>query len=173
MVVSGFMAMITPRSMGPVQRQALIDFPAVSPADVRATALMLLSRREYSRFELESKLEERYGKDISPLVTEVLDSLKSEGLQSDVRFVELLLQARRHRGCGPLRIAQELKQKGVAVSIFTPLLDAGSESWFALAHSVRIKKFGERLPLGVEERARQQRFLQYRGFTPEQIRQAF
>lgn len=167
------MAVITPRSMGPVQRQALIDFPEVSPRDIRATALMLLSRREYSRFELKNKLEERYGKTVFPQLMEVLDSLQAEGLQSDVRFVELLLQARRHRGCGPLRIAQELKQKGVAVSISDPLLDAGSDEWFVLARSVRIKKFGERLPLGIEERARQQRFLQYRGFTPEQIRQAF
>jgi len=36
---------------------------------------------------------------------------------------------------------------------------------------VRSKRFGDAMPEDFKERARQARFLQYRGFTSEQIRE--
>ena len=42
-----------------------------------------------------------------------------------------------------------------------------------MARSVREKKFGPERPADYRERARQSRFLQYRGFTGEQIQSAF
>jgi hypothetical protein len=44
------------------------------------------------------------------------------------------------------------------------------ENWLADAERVRRKKFGDAIPESYEERARQARFLQNRGFTMEQIR---
>lgn len=167
-----------PRESEPEQSQAPFlscSGTSLTPSaqEIRDTAILLLSRRDYSRFELTAKLRERYGASSMPLLGGIVESLQREGLQSDQRFVEMLLQARRARGCGPLRIAQELKQKGITPSDYDGLLDSNGEGWKELARSVRQKKFGSRLPLGVEEKAKQQRFLSYRGFSSEQIRSAF
>ena len=44
--------------------------------------------------------------------------------------------------------------------------------WVERARSVRQKKFGKSLPADYAGKAKQARFLQYRGFTGAQIRQA-
>jgi regulatory protein len=44
--------------------------------------------------------------------------------------------------------------------------------WLAVAKTVRHKKFGDGKPADYKERARQARFLQYRGFSGEQIHSA-
>jgi regulatory protein len=41
--------------------------------------------------------------------------------------------------------------------------------WRALAREVRVRKFGTTEPPGWRERARQARFLQYRGFSSDHI----
>ena len=51
------------------------------------------------------------------------------------------------------------------------LADAGTD-WPELARAVREKRFGAGAPADFRERARQARFLQYRGFTADQVRQA-
>lgn len=92
---------------------------------------------------------------------------------SDERFAESLVRARRNRGYGPLRIRQELQEKGAAPEIIERSVDARSREWLVEIERVRRKKFGERLPSDYAERARQSRFLQYRGFSTDQIREAF
>ncbi len=69
------------------------------------------------------------------------------------------------RGHGPVRIRQELKQKGINETVISQALEEANPDWFALAESTRIKKFGDASPEGRKEKARQIRFLQYRGFA--------
>jgi len=102
----------------------------------------------------------------------VADALAAEGLLSDERFVEGLVRVRRSRGFGPLRIRQELQDKGAAPEMVERCVDMHSRDWLVELKRVRRKKFGERLPSSYAERARQARFLQYRGFSAEQIREA-
>ena len=45
--------------------------------------------------------------------------------------------------------------------------------WLQLARDVRRRKFGAAVPRSLGERAKQARFLQYRGFDAEQLRAAF
>lgn len=92
---------------------------------------------------------------------------------SDERFMESLIRARRNRGYGPLRIQKELQEKGVAPEAIANWLDATSREWIEDIRRVQQKKFGARLPKSYAERARQARFLQYRGFTYDQIQQLF
>ena len=47
-----------------------------------------------------------------------------------------------------------------------------SVDWAEQARTVRQRRFGDQVPKNYKERARQSRFLQYRGFTSEQIRAA-
>lgn len=133
-------------------------------------ALGWLARREHSRRELYSKILQK-GCDAA-IAAEVVKQLEAERLLSDDRFMESLIQARRNRGYGPLRIQKELQEKGVAPEAIARWLDATSQEWIDDIRRVQRKKFGARLPKNLADRSRQARFLQYRGFTHDQIRQA-
>jgi regulatory protein len=106
------------------------------------------------------------------LVAEVLDELTAEGLQSDVRFAEAFVQARVGRGQGPVRIRMELERRGVSGDTLENALEDSETDWPKLAGAVRRKRFGGEPPGDFRERARQMRFLQYRGFTADHIRGA-
>jgi regulatory protein len=129
----------------------------------------LLARREHSRAELGAKLRAR-GADPSTLET-VLDALAAERLQSDARYAEQYLRQRAEKGYGPLRIAQELRQRGVAESQVDEALARQEFDWTEQASAVRAKRFGRMPPRDIRERAKQVRFLEYRGFAADQIRQ--
>ena|SRR3990167_8236101 len=133
----------------------------------RALALRMLARREHGRQELCNKLL-RKGCDAA-LAEEVVNKLEGERLVSDDRFMESLIQARRNRGYGPLRIQKELQEKGVAAEAIEHWLDVSGREWLEDIRRVQRKKFGARPPKSYPERARQARFLQYRGFTYDQI----
>ena len=133
-------------------------------------AVSCLARREHSTFELQQKLE-RSG--IAPdLVSEVVGDLQRQGLVSDQRFAEAFIRYRSGKGYGPQRIEMELNEKGIDRSLISLVLESSECNWIRLAKDVRIKKFGAGQPAEYKERARQARFLQYRGFTGDQIRNA-
>jgi regulatory protein len=62
----------------------------------------------------------------------------------------------------------ELEAKGIDVNIILPFL-SDKAFWGNLAAIVREKRFGKIIPTDYKEKAKQIRFLQYRGFTIEQI----
>jgi len=131
----------------------------------------LLARREHSAAEMRAKLIAReFDADEVDLT---IERLVDEGLLSDARFAEAFVSARLRKGQGPTRIRGELKQRGVAAPLIDVQLDRVDTDWAAMARSVREKKFGPDRPTDYRERARQSRFLQYRGFTGEQIQSAF
>jgi len=99
--------------------------------------------------------------------------LQHEGLVSDERFMEMLVKVRRARGFGPLWIKKELQDKGVHGELIAERLDVSGREWIEEIRRVRQKKYGVKQPNNFAERARQARFLQYRGFTYDQIRHAF
>jgi regulatory protein len=76
------------------------------------------------------------------------------------------------QGKGPVRIRLELQQRGIDGQLVDEALDATAEDWAELAGRVRVRKFGARQPTDFPEKARQMRFLQYRGFDSEHIRRA-
>lgn len=129
--------------------------------------MRLLARREHSRVELHRKLSVK-GFDKSDIL-QLLDRLEGEGLLSDARFTEVYVRSRRQRGFGPLRIAMELAQRGIAQEVIDDYLQARAEVWFELARSELAKRYGRRRARSYKERARQARFLQGRGFGTEVI----
>lgn len=137
-------------------------------ASVEAVAVRLLARREHSRAELFRKLGERGAP--GELVEQVLDSLAARRLQSDERYAETLVSSRAGRGQGPVRIRRELAERGVAAATIDETLEGAGQDWFALARDTRRRRFGEDAPAEWNERVRQSRFLEYRGFSSEQIR---
>ena len=142
---------------------------ARDPARIRAAALRLLARREHSAQELTAKLLARgFG---AEAVTEMVAALRARNLVSDARFVDEFVAARLRRGSGPAKIREELRGRGVEHGLVEATLDAHRENWLTTAETARRKRFGAALPRDFQERARQARFLQQRGFSAEQIRQ--
>ncbi len=131
--------------------------------------MQYLARREHSRRELHDKLMKKGCAEA--IATETVKRLEQERLVSDDRFMESLIQARRNRGYGPLRIQKELQEKGVTAEAIERWLDVSGREWLEDIRRVQRKKFGARPPKSYPERARQARFLQYRGFTYDQIQQ--
>lgn len=134
---------------------------------MREAALRLLARREHSRRELGLKLAQR-GYD-AETIEAVVAVLASERLVDDARFAEALVNSRRGRGQGPVRIRAALQEHHIEEATIEQALEAAGGDWLILASAVRKKRFG-RPPDDYRERARQARFLQYRGFTGEQVR---
>jgi len=129
-----------------------------------------LARREHSRREVYNKLLKKGSS--KTLAAEVVEQLAGERIISDERFMESLIRVRRTRGYGPLRIQKELQDKGVTAEAIDRWLDVTGREWLEDIKRVQRKKFGSRIPKDYAERARQARFLQYRGFTYDQIQQA-
>ena len=102
----------------------------------------------------------------------MLDDLDSEHLLSDERFTEAYVRHRAAAGYGPLRIQRELQQRGVDAALIASGLEVYAGEWPERAAAARHKRFGDHRPEGFRERARQARFLEYRGFTAEHIRAA-
>lgn len=143
--------------------------PPGNAAEARALALKLLARREHTQQELGEKLIRKGC--AAELAEEVVGQLARERLLSEERFIESFVQARRSRGYGPLRIREELRGKGVDEDAIAQWIDVNGREWLEELRQVRRKKFGAGLPKSFNERARQARFLQYRGFTTDQIQQ--
>ena len=129
-----------------------------------------LSRREHTLDELRAKLAAR---DIDlPDIEATVTTLADEGLASDERFAESFVASRLRRGQGPVRIRIDLERKGVSAELIRTHVEEADEDWVARAIEVRSKRFGDTPPVAFRDKARQARFLQYRGFTSEQIQAA-
>ena len=136
---------------------------------MRAGALALLGRREYAHSELAAALQRKgYAADI---IAEALGELAGEGLLNDQRYAESLVRQLAGRGQGPTRIRQALHEAGISTELIATVLEAGAD-WHALAAETRRRRFGAEAPTDWPERARQMRFLQYRGFSKDHIASA-
>jgi regulatory protein len=143
----------------------------VRKQSLRERAMNFLARREHSIHELTTKLVKAEF-EIDDVI-DVIARLTEQDLQSDQRFAENYTRYRSNRGFGSQKIRQELKERGVAVELINDALEKQNIDWFAIAVMVRHKRFGEQNPDEFKEQAKQQRFLQYRGFTHEQIIESF
>jgi len=134
-------------------------------SSLRAQAMKILARREYSRAELRAKLLPcaREGDDIEA----VLNELEKRNWLSDERAATQIMHSKRSR-FGAQRIAHELRLKGIADNLIGDVLPQLRETELAAARVVWERKFGK-LPQDAKERARQVRFLQSRGFAIDVI----
>jgi regulatory protein len=139
---------------------------AKSEAPLRARALRMLARREYSRFELERRLAP-FIEDPAE-ISELLDDFERRGWLSESRVVEQVLVSRRRR-FGAQRIAHELREKGLSDAAIAGAQMQLKEGELETARAVWMKKFGV-VPANARDKARQMRFLQGRGFGLEVIR---
>jgi len=132
---------------------------------LKARALRYLSAREHSRLELARKLTRHLqeGDDLDQL----LDWLVAQKFLSDSRFAESLVNRRAAR-FGSSRILSEFQTHGLNDDAVSTLRISLLEDENERAFQVWEKKFGT-VATSHEERAKQMRFLQQRGFSHSAI----
>ena len=138
-----------------------------TPVAVRRTAMDLLARREHGRVELTRKLRQRGA--CPDMIDAALDRLTEEGLLSESRYLESFINYRSRSGYGPLRIREELGQRGLARGDIEEAVRECGFNWQELLEDTWRRKFAGQLPADAKERARQGRFLSYRGYPLEMI----
>lgn len=162
--------------------------------DLRARALRLLARREYSRQELASKLRSKpaprpasrnvkrladefapdpHANDVYEPPTEsdvnaLLDDLEQRKMLSDNRYAEMRTRLRAPR-YGDSRLRQELAQKGIDRDTIASVLSEQPDE-LSRCRDIWLKKFGQ-LPRDMNERMKQTRHLASRGFAMRVIQQ--
>ena len=151
---------------GPPKEPAAPDDPEAA----RLKGIALLSRRDYGSAELRDRL---LAASFSPgAVESAISALLNARFLDDGRYAEHFVAYHAGRGQGPRRIRLEMRGKGLPESLLAGAVDEAAPVWAERAQALRRRRFGAEAPGSLEERARQSRFLLYRGFTPAQVRQA-
>jgi regulatory protein len=141
------------------------------PAIIRAKAIELLARREHSRLELRQKLAQRGfpAEHLDP----VLNHLAEEGLLNEGRYAEMYASGRADKGYGPLRIASELRERGIPQELVDHALAELENDWLPKLRELHRKRFKSLVPADVAGRMQQTRVFRQHGFTLEQIKHLF
>jgi regulatory protein len=90
---------------------------------------------------------------------------------NDERYAYNYVAYHAGRGRGPIRIAADLRACDLTPELIEAALGGGPD-WRAVAAATRARRFGKAAPASWREKARQARFLQYRGFSADHIRAA-
>lgn len=136
--------------------------------NLKRSALGWLGRREFSRHGMQQRLYRRFPSAEVDDVEEVLQWLEAQRYLDDERFGAMLIRYRVGRGQGPMRVRQALQAEKITAELIEQLLAEADIDWFAQAVDVHQRRFAYKFATEAKEKARQLRFLQYRGFTAEQ-----
>lgn len=127
----------------------------------------MLSRRDHGEYELYQKLSLKgYEEDT---IQEAISFCLEHNYLDDLRYAKSQIRQHVYKGHGERRIRQELNQKRVPDSTIEKALEQEPQDWFELAKSAAEKKFKGIKAKEPKEYAKQVRFLQYRGYSFEQI----
>lgn len=159
----------------PVESDALHfeDAPQPKPkgltgSRLRSYAFAVLTRREYSKADLIEKLG-LYAMDRDE-VLKLVEELAKENYQSDQRVAEIMLSSQKRKGKGPNRIKLALKSKKIDASLIQEELK--ETDWNEQAYQLKVKKYGTKVEKEPKLKAKQIRFLMYRGFEMDAIMKA-
>ncbi|KHD23707.1 recombinase RecX [Vibrio caribbeanicus] len=133
----------------------------------KEAAIQLLSRRDHGEYEMHQKLSSKgYEEDA---IQEAINFCLGHNYLDDLRYAKSQVRQHVYKGHGERRIRQELNQKRVAESVIEKAMEEEPQDWFELAKSAAEKKFKGMKAKDQKEYAKQVRFLQYRGYSFEQI----
>jgi regulatory protein len=135
------------------------------PKALKARAIALLARREYSRLELRDKLAAGadHGADGADALEALLDELAGLGLLSDARCAQSVVR-QKSGGYSKRAIGAALKARGVEGDAATVALAGVDIDDLDAMVALWRRRFGKP-PANDREKARQVRFLQSRGFS--------
>ena len=138
---------------------------------LKKRALYYLGKREYSRLELQKKIN-AFAQELeidTQNIKNLLNDLEGNNWLSDQRFTEQFIFSKKNK-YGVEKIRYELKMRGVDDTIINSELVKIKSENYLLAKKIWSKKFDD-TPHSQEERNKQIRFLQGRGIDIELIHQ--
>lgn len=124
-------------------------------------ALRLLSAREYSRYELITKLLQKYPQDLAHQALAYCDEY---GYVSDERCAQMLINHMYSAHYGPMRLNLEAAKRKIPTSIIEPL--EAKVDWLKIALELLYKKYAQ-IPSDLKERQKILAFLYRRGFSAD------
>ena len=164
-----------PVQASPATQPAHEDIETESPQNtgltgsrLRSYAFAVLTRKEYSKAELIEKLA-TYAANREEVIN-LVEELSNNNYQSDQRVAEIVLSSQKRKGKGPQRIKLALKNKKINSELIQEELK--KIDWAEQAYQLKIKKFGITIERDPKLKAKQIRFLQYRGFDMDAIMKA-
>lgn len=135
---------------------------------LRSYAFAVLTRKEYSKKDLIEKLA-LYAMHRDEVLT-LVDELARENYQSDQRVAEMTVRSQIRKGKGPNRIKLALNAKSIDKALAKD--DMEDVDWYEQAYQLKLKKYGSTVATDAKLKAKQIRFLQYRGFEMDAIMKA-
>lgn len=138
-----------------------------TPVSIRRAAMNLLARREHGHVELARKLKLR-GADAHMIEVE-LQRLTEDGLLSEERYLESYVRSRANEGRGPMRIREELTQRGLARADVDQALSEAQVDWDERMRELWQRRFDGQI-VDLKDKAKQSRFLAQRGYALDAIR---
>lgn len=139
--------------------------PGLTGSRLRSYAFAVLTRKEYSKAELIEKLA-LYAENRDEVLA-LVDELSTREYQSDQRVAEIVLSSQKRKGKGPNRIKLALKTKKIDAQLIQEELK--EIDWVEQAYELKVKKFGSTVEKDPKIKAKQIRFLMYRGFEMDAI----
>ena len=136
---------------------------------LKKRALYYLGKREYSRLELQKKIN-AFAQELeidTQNIKNLLNDLEENNWLSDQRFTEQFIFSKKNK-YGVEKIRYELKMRRVDDTIINSELVKIKSENYLLAKKIWSKKF-DNTPHSQEERNKQKRFLQGRGINIELI----
>ncbi len=132
----------------------------------------LLSRRDYSAYELTKKAQEKgFGQ---TEITDAIQELQSKDYQSDTRFVESMISSYQGK-YGKSGIKRKCREKGISAEVFEQIWQSQTEGEEIgelddlKAKVMRKYKIDDFLAIEPKTKAKLWNYLQYRGFNPSEI----
>ncbi len=138
-----------------------------TPVSIRRAAMNLLARREHGHVELARKLKLR-GADAHMIEVE-LQRLTEDGLLSEERYLESYVRSRANEGRGPMRIREELTQRGLARADVDQALSEAQVDWDERMRELWQRRFDGQI-VDIKDKVKQSRFLAQRGYALDAIR---
>ncbi len=139
--------------------------PGLQGSRLRSYAFSVLTRKEYSKAELIEKLA-LYAESRDEVIT-LVNELSLENYQSDQRVAEIMLSSQKRKGKGPNQIKMKLKNKKIDTALIAEELK--ETDWVQQAYELKVRKYGTEVTKDPKIKAKQIRFLMYRGFEMDAI----
>lgn len=153
--------------------------PITDATKLRSRALYWLGKRDYSVKDFKQKLDKVC--EVDELKSALMEDLIKRDWLSDERYMQGMVRQKLAAGLGLNRIKMELSQHGIKADSTVNYLEELEVDWFEQAKHTYEKKygfsrtaneFGKSREAVYKEKAKRFRFMQYRGFSPDQIKYA-
>lgn len=132
----------------------------------------LLSRREYSAYQLIQKAKEKKFEQAE--ITQAIEELQSKDYQSDTRVVEGMIASYQGK-YGKSMIKRKCREKGITADLFDQIWQTQTEEEETenlddlKAKVMRKYKIDDFLSIEPKTKSKLWNYLQYRGFNPSQV----